>query len=65
MTVDFANNETIPEVRKKNDSNLPAYYRTVFNSINVPLRVVFTAGKKKLKFFSFFGINKTFCFDFS
>lgn len=63
MTVDFATNEHIPEVRQKNNSNLPAYYRTVFNSINVPLRVVFTAGRKKLKFFSFFGINKTFCFN--
>lgn len=63
MTVDFASNETIPEVRKKNNSNLPAYYRTIFNSINIPIRVVFTAGKKKLKFFSFFGINKTFCFN--
>ncbi len=63
MTVDFATNENIPEVRQKNPSSLPTYYRTVFNSINVPLRVVFTAGKKKLKFFSFFGINKTFCFN--
>jgi hypothetical protein len=63
MTVDFATNEHIPEVRQKNNSNLPAFYRTVYNSINVPLRVVFTAGQKKLKFFSFFGINKTFCFN--
>jgi hypothetical protein len=63
MTVDFATNENIPEVRQKNASSLPIFYRTVFNSINVPLRVVFTAGQKKLKFFSFFGINKTFAFN--
>lgn len=63
MNVDFAMNETIPEVRIKNGFEEPTYYRTIFNSVNVPLRVVFTAGKKKLKFFSFFGINKTFCFN--
>ena len=63
MTVDFATNENIPEVRQKNASSLPTYYRTVFNSINIPIRVVFTAGQKKLKFFSFFGINKTFAFN--
>ena len=63
MTVDFGMNETIPEVRVKNETTSPVYYRTVFNSLNVPLRVVFTAGQKKLKFFSFFGINKTFCFN--
>lgn len=62
MTVDFATNDYIPEVRAKNMNSLPTYYRTVFNSINIPIRVVFTAGQKKLKFFSFFGINKTFCF---
>jgi len=61
MDVDFATNENIPQVRLKND--LPIYYRTVFNTINVPLRVVFTGGRKKLKFFSFFGINKTFAFN--
>lgn len=63
MTVDFATNTDIPEVRQKNGSTFPVFYRTVFNSINVPIRVVFTAGQKKLKFFSFFGINKTFCFN--
>jgi hypothetical protein len=63
MTVDFATNEIIPEVRQKNQRIFPTFYRTVFNSINVPIRVVFTAGKKKLKFFTFFGINKTFCFN--
>jgi hypothetical protein len=63
MTVDFATNDYIPEVRQKNLNNLPTYYRTVFNTINVPIRVVFTAGQKKLKFFSFFGINKTFAFN--
>lgn len=63
MTVDFATNDQIPEVRQKNNNALPVYYRTVFNSINVPLRIVFTAGKSKWRFFSFFGINKTFCFN--
>jgi hypothetical protein len=63
MTVDFATNDNIPEVRQKNFNNLPTYYRTVFNTVNVPIRVVFTAGQKKLKFFSFFGINKTFAFN--
>jgi hypothetical protein len=63
MTVDFATNENILEVRQRNNSSLPIFYRTVFNSINVPLRIVFTAGQKRLKFFSFFGINKTFCFN--
>ncbi len=62
MSVDFANYKTVPEVRVKNNSILTVFYRTVFNSVNIPLRVVFTAGKKKLQFFSFFGINKTFCF---
>jgi hypothetical protein len=63
MTVDFATNDHIPEVRQKNESSLPTYYRTVYNTINIPIRVVFTAGRKKLKFFSFFGINKTFAFN--
>ena len=63
MTVDFANNNDIPEVRQKNSNDLPLFYRTVFNSINVPLRIVYTTGKNKWKFFSFFGINKTFCFN--
>lgn len=63
MTVDFATGENIPEVRQKNNTSVPIFYRTVYNSINVPFRVVYTAGKKKLKFFSFFGINKTFCFN--
>jgi hypothetical protein len=63
MTVDFATNDNVPEVRLKNENSYPTFYRTVFNTINVPLRVVFTAGQKKLKFFSFFGINKTFAFN--
>jgi hypothetical protein len=63
MNVDFATNDYIPEVRLKNETNLPIYYRTVFNSINIPARVVFTAGKSRLKFFSFFGINKTFAYN--
>lgn len=63
MTVDFATSENIPEVREKNKETAPVFYRTVFNSINIPARVIFTAGKKRLKFFSFFGINKTFCFN--
>jgi hypothetical protein len=63
MSVDFGTKEDIPEVRVPNQTSFPTYYRTIFNSINIPIRAVFTAGRKKLKFFAFFGINKTFCFN--
>ena len=63
MNVDFNQHTAIPEVKVKNGSLGAPFYRTNYSCLEVPVRVVFTAGKKAFRFFSFFGINKTFCYD--
>lgn len=58
MDVDFEND--VPEVGIKNASTNPVYYKTIYHCLDIPLRVLFTEGQKKLKFLCSFGLNKTF-----
>ena len=57
MCIDFTNFKNIPEVKVKNNHSDPDFFRTRILALNIPLRVVYTQGKNKLKFFSYFGIE--------
>jgi hypothetical protein len=63
MMVDFPGSRTIPEVSEINNNASLAYYHTFFNTIDLPFRAVFTAGKGRVKFFSYAGINQTICYN--
>jgi hypothetical protein len=63
MMVDFPGSLLIPKVSEVNKSNNIMYYHTFFNAIDIPIRAVFTAGKGRLKFFSYAGINQTICYN--
>ena len=58
MNVDFEN--VVPEVSVKNVATTPVYYKTIYHCLDIPFRVVFAEGQKKLKFLCSFGLNKTF-----